>query len=92
MLSDVECQKKRGTGRKHLQLCVVYRYGAPLCAFNLLILEVLCRVQGVGSVSSFSAQPHFLNAPLGSTVALTTSVCPHYPETRTSPGGYLHRV
>ena len=26
--------KERGTGRKHLQLCVVYRYGAPLYAFR----------------------------------------------------------
>ena len=26
-----------GTGRKRSQLCVMYVYGAPLCAFNLLL-------------------------------------------------------
>ena len=41
---------QRGTGRKYSPL-----NGAPSCAFNLLILKVLCRLQGVGSALSFSA-------------------------------------
>ena len=50
-------KKKRGTERKHSQFCVVLIHGAPFCASNLLILQALCRVQVVGAVSSFSAQP-----------------------------------
>ena len=47
-------KKKKGTGRKCSQLCLVQGYGA----FNLLILKVLCKVHVVGSVLSFSAQPY----------------------------------
>ena len=49
--------KKIGTGRTLSQLFIVQRYGAPLCAFNLSVLKVRCRVQGVGCALSFSAQP-----------------------------------
>ena len=73
--------KKRGAGRQYSQLSIVYRYGAPWCAFNLLLLNVVFRVQGVGSVLSFSARPdstmEFRSAPLGSTVASTASMRLH---------------
>ena len=48
---------KRDTGPVYSQLRVVQQYGAPLCALNLVILKVMCRVHGVGSALILSAQP-----------------------------------
>ena len=56
--------KTRGMGRKCSQLAP-----APLFAFNILVPNVMCRVNDVGSLLSFPAQPD----STGSAVAFTTS-------------------
>ena len=50
---------RRCNGRNYSQLCVVYRYRVPLCAFNLSIVKVVCTMKDARSF--FSLCPSWLD-------------------------------